>query len=189
MKEIWRPIKGYECLYEVSSLGRIKSVLTGKIKAKCLCKNGYYYCHLYKDNQRELKKVSRIVAEAFIPNPNNYPCINHKDENKKNDFVFINPDGTVDFEKSNLEWCSYSYNSSYGTCSNRMIKTRNNKVAKNRERPVVQYNLNGEVICEYKSMAEAEKQTGVLAVHISRVCRGVRKSAYGYVWKYKNIND
>lgn len=100
--EEWRDIKDYEN-YEVSNLGRVRNK-NGKILKQQL-RHGYYDVGLYNEhhqNQPKLLKVHRLVAQAFIPNLNNYPCINHKDENKLNNNI------------DNLEWCTYSYNCSYG---------------------------------------------------------------------------
>lgn len=118
-KEIWRPIKGYEDLYEVSNYGRVRSLDRivyqiqngGKLgptlyKGRILgmgSSGGYKSCGLWKDGTVKTFPIHRLVAETFIPNPNNYPCVNHKDENKVNNHV------------ENLEWCTYEYNNNYGT--------------------------------------------------------------------------
>lgn len=121
MQEIWKDIKGYEGLYQVSNLGRIRStdkiVKRGKngdyfrkgiILKPQKSKNGYLVCKLSKNGICPSKNIHRLVAEAFIDNPNNYPCINHKDENKQNNIV------------DNLEYCSYEYNNNYGTKKERI---------------------------------------------------------------------
>ena len=114
MREVWRNIKGYEDLYQVSNLGRVKSlsrkIFNGKnyyiSKEKILKpakdKDGYVQVLLYKNNRHKTYKVHRLVAMAFLPNPNNLPQINHKDENKQNNYT------------SNLEWCTPKYNQNYG---------------------------------------------------------------------------
>lgn len=122
--EVWKDVVGYEGLYQVSSLGNIK--ILGKQVVDCgkggtvrkryfksrlmrlqVNAQGYYTVSLTKDRRQHNKLVSRLVAEAFIPNPNNLPCVNHKDENPKNNSV------------SNLEWCTRAYNNSYGTICQR----------------------------------------------------------------------
>lgn len=127
--EIWKPIKGYDGIYEVSNYGRIKSHKYKKERIlKCYINNkGYCKIDLLKNGTEVKYLVHRLVAETFIPNPNNYPCINHKDEDKTNNFVYINPDGTVDFDKSNLEWCNYQYNDLYGTRTERILETKKRK--------------------------------------------------------------
>lgn len=111
MKEIWKDIKGYEGLYQVSTFGRIKRIrfinnVTNKLQNKLLSMNkydnlGYRTICLCKNGETKYKRVHRIVAETFIPNSQNLPCINHKDGNKKNNNV------------ENLEWCTYSYNTKH----------------------------------------------------------------------------
>lgn len=139
MSEIWKPVLGYEGYYEVSNYGRVKRLETRvnsnrggravreKILKQITTKFGYLTVHLCVENKRDKKKIHRLVAEAFIPNPDNLPCVNHKDENKSNNFVFVKPDGTIDPEKSNLEWCSVEYNNNYGTHQERGLKTRYEK--------------------------------------------------------------
>ena len=114
MKEIWKDIEGYEGLYQVSNKGRVKSLKRkicsnsnhkyNTLSEKLLKLSGggkYIQVILCKDGKTSAKLVHRLVAQAFIPNPNNLPCVNHKDENKKNNDV------------RNLEWCTYKYNNEY----------------------------------------------------------------------------
>lgn len=123
-QEIWKDVVGYEGLYQVSNLGRVKS-----LKRTCIGKNGvivftdekikdaidngrgYLSVSLYKDNKQSNKYVHRLVAESFILNPYDYPCVNHKDEDKRNN------------KASNLEWCTYHYNNTYGSAKERFSKT------------------------------------------------------------------
>lgn len=182
-KEIWKPIKGYEGLYEVSNYGRIKNQFN-HIRKLQINKFGYFRCILTKNGKQKFYFVHRLVAKAFIPNPNNLPFINHKDENKLNNFVYVNPDGTIDFEKSNLEWCTAKYNINYGSRKERVkTKTLNGKLAK----PVLQFTLDGKFIAEYPSAREAERQTGIYVGNISACCKNKygHKSAGGSVWKFK----
>ena len=111
--EEWRDIKGYEGLYQVSSLGRVKSLKDShdNYREKILKPGnvrGYLHVNLYKDTKRKTYRIHRLVAEAFISNPNNYEEVNHKDEDKTNNCV------------SNLEWCTREYNMSYGTINKRI---------------------------------------------------------------------
>lgn len=117
MEEIWKDIEGYEGLYQVSNLGKVKSLNYNKTAKSELLKlrkntNGYTRVVLYKNRKAKDYQVHRLVAEAFIPNPNNYPIINHKDENKTNNRV------------DNLEWCTYLYNNTYGTTIERAVEKR-----------------------------------------------------------------
>lgn len=125
--EIWKPVKGFEGYYEVSNYGNVKSVyrlivkgdnkivpISGRIIKTELSNSGYLRVHLSIGGKAKHYSVHRLVAEVFLPNPDNLPQVNHKDENKSNNFVLVNPDGSVDLNKSNLEWCSAEYNTNYG---------------------------------------------------------------------------
>lgn len=170
MEEIWKPVVGYEGLYEVSNLGRVKSLdyrRTGKERLMKMGKGGrnaYYKVHLYKDGKMNIKLVHRFVAEAFIHNQNNLPQVNHIDENGLNNRV------------DNLEWCTNKYNVNYGTARERMKEKR--------YKPVYQYSLDGKLIKEWTSTIEAQKQTGYACSNICNCCRGKLKQAYGYKWSY-----
>ncbi len=167
MTEIWKDIKGYEGLYQVSSLGNIKSLKFNKEKIliKRIQPNGYENVILYSKGEGITKRVHRLVAEAFIPNPDNLPEVNHKNENK------------MDNRVENLEWCNRSYNYNYGTP----------KQKKNNKKSIIiqQYSLNNELIKEYPSIMEIERLMNYANSNIISCCRGKYKQAYGYIWKYK----
>jgi len=171
VKEIWKDIKGYEGFYQVSNLGKIKSLpRNNTIKQSKILKNGYSrkgYCivNLSKNNKVKSYRVHRLVAQAFIPNPNNYPDVNHKDENKLNNSV------------DNLEWCDSQYNNTYGNRT-KIVSIRLSK-------PVSMFDKKGNYIRTYESCTEASKETGVPTCHISSCClnRYGRKTAGGYIWK------
>ena len=115
MIEIWRDIKDYEGLYQVSNFGRVRSLnynKTGEIKIMKLKKtrDGYLRVGLRKNGKQKWISIHRLVAEAFIPNPLNLPCVNHKIEGEEGKKI-----NTVE----NLEWCTYKYNTNYGTCIER----------------------------------------------------------------------
>lgn len=120
MVEIWVDITGYEGLYQISNLGRVKSLekkaglsnRKEKILKQHLDKDGYVKVYLCKNSKVRFLSVHRLIAEAFIPNPNDLPQINHKDENKQNNKI------------ENLEWCSCKYNINYGTRTIRSKETR-----------------------------------------------------------------
>lgn len=167
MQEIWKDIEGYEKLYQVSNLGNVKSLRTntilktgnGEYKKVILCNNG----------NRKTIAVHRLVAEAFIPNPNNYPQVNHKDENKHNNCIY------------NLEWCTKEYNENYGT--------RNNRIANTLSKKVNQYDLQGNLIKKWFNLREITLNTNYKKITIMYCCRGKLKTAYGYVWKYELIDS
>lgn len=170
--EIWKDIKEYEGLYQVSNLGRIKSLKFGKEKIlKPINHTGGYLCvDLSKNNKRLYVKIHRLVAEAFIPNPENLLQVNHKDENKKNNCV------------DNLEWCTPQYNSCYGT--------RLQRFSSNKKKKVFQFDLNGNFIREWKSAVDIEKEIGLEKTNIRSCCRGEIRKAYGFIWRYANeYND
>ena len=173
--EEWRDVKGFEGLYQVSNLGRVRSLNylhTGKERVLKQCKNnhGYQQVTLYKDGKVKKGKVHRLVAEAFIPNPDGLPCVNHIDECKTNNIV------------TNLEWCTVKYNTNYGTGIERMAKVQRNHP--NRSTPVYQYTLDGSLVRSYLSTHEAARQTGYSRGNICACCYGKRKKAYGYIWSY-----
>lgn len=171
MKEIFKDIKGYEGLYQVSNLGRVRSLNykhTGKTsilrvwKTKC----GYMMVCLCKERKKYFS-VHRLVAEAFIPNPLNLPQINHKSEDKTDNRV------------ENLEWMTAKDNINHGT--------HNKKSAMNRSKKVLQFSKYGEFIKEWSSASEAERQLGFHQGGISMCCRGKCKTAYGYIWKFLEL--
>lgn len=168
-KEIWKDILGYEGLYQVSNFGRVKSLKFGKERILKLTKDkdGYLIVNLYKNNKSKTFKVHRLVAEAFIPNPDNLPQVNHKDEDKSNNIV------------SNLEWCDVKYNQNYGTRNKRIGKSNTNG---KRSKTVLQYTLDGKFVREWESYREC-KRNGFN--HVSECCRGKLKSCEGFIWLYK----
>ena len=163
MMEIWRDIEGYEGLYQVSNKGRVKSLKCGKERILRPGIDGYGYCFiiLYNDSVRKTFKLHRLVAQAFIPNLYNKPQVNHLDENKKNNCV------------DNLEWATAKENINYGT--------RNERAS----RKILQYSKSGEFIREWQGALEVERVLGIDNSHINACCRGKRKSAGGFIWKYK----
>ena len=193
--EEWKDIKGYEGLYQISNEGRVKSlqreivykdgrkkVLEEKILHNFLSDLGYYHVMLSKDGVSKRYKVHRLVAKAFIPNPNNLPIINHKDENPKNNVV------------DNLEWCTQGYNVRYGTMIERGRQTQFNREDLSKE--VEQYTLDGDLVETFKSASEIErKYPQFKTASVARCCRGGQilngkwqtiTSYKGYMWKYKN---
>lgn len=125
---------------------------------------GYRYIKLRKGNHYKQFQAHRLVAMAFIPNPEGLPCVNHKDENRQNNMA------------SNLEWCTYKYNINYGSCIQ--------KIREKRSIPVVQMTADGEIVANYKSMHEAASVTGLQISKIFNVCKGKRNHTGGYKWEY-----
>ena len=183
--EIWKPKKDYEGLYEVSNLGRVKSLGNGKSnnsKERILkpdtTRNGYLKVRLYKDGKRKQFLVHRVVVETFLPNPNNLPEVNHKDENKENNFV-----GTPenDYKDGNLEWCTREYNNNYG---NRIQKIKEINTNGKCSKKVLQFTLDGVLIREWPSTQECGRN-GFSQSAVSACCRGEKPHYKGYIWRYK----
>lgn len=160
--EEWRPIQGFEGLYEVSDWGRVKSLKFGKEKMLKggKDKDGYLLVQLCQDGKRVMKKVHRLVAEAFLPNPNNLPQVNHKDECKTNNNVL------------NLEFCDSKYNNNYSLskCVDQIDAST------------------GEVVRQWESTAECGRN-GFLSGMVSKCALGKYKQYKGFIWKYVADNN
>ena len=165
--EIWRDIDGYNGLYQISNKGRVKSLKCGKERILRPRDNGNGYLNvvLYKNTASQSRYIHRLVAEVFIPNLENKPQVNHKDENKLNNCV------------NNLEWATAKENSNYGS--------RNERMGYSLSIPILQYSKSGDFIREWKSSAEVKRVLGIDNSHIIACCKGKLKSSGGFIWKYK----
>jgi len=176
-KEIWKDIPGYEGLYQVSNYANVRSLRFGKIKIIKSHKDklGYKHIRLRKDGKRKMYLVHRLVAMAFIPNPDNLPIINHKDENPDNN------------SPENLEWCTYQYNNTYGHHGEKLSKSITGTInRKGTSKVVLQIDIETEqIIEEYPSAREVERRTGFNQGFICKCCRGEKNKAYNYIWKFK----
>lgn len=185
MEEIWKDIKNYEGLYQISNYGRVKSLPkklnnhTGfKITKEMILKprinkKGYVKYALYKNRKQKNISAHRLVAEAFIPNPENKPQVNH--------ISGIKTDNNV----SNLEWCTNSENQihAFKMGLQKRRKGKNNITSKK----VVQYDLNNNFIKEYYGVKEASEKIGIHPSNIYKCCRGEKKQTKGFVFKYKEV--
>lgn len=179
LNEIYKPIKNYENIYEISNYGKVRRIsydskqnknqykLPYYIKPR-LDKDGYLRYTLCKNGKNKQYFVHRLVAQMFISNPNNLPCVNHKDGNKENNCVY------------NLEFCSIRDNNLHALRTG-LRDMKNNKLSKQ----VEQYDMNGNLINIFKSANDAKRITGMSQGHISECCRGEIKQYNGYIWKYK----
>lgn len=189
MNEIWKTAVYdgiiYEGLYKVSNLGKILSLNyrnTGKADLMTPSDNGhgYFQVGLRKNGETNWCLVHRLVVETFLPNPENKPEVNHKDEDKTNNFVFLNEDGSVDKEKSNLEWSTPKENSNHGTRIERIAKANTNGKC---SKKVIQLSLSGDFIKEWPSIMECARN-GFAHSHVAECCRGERKSHKGFRFMY-----
>ena len=181
--EIWKDIQGYEGHYQVSSKGNVRSLdryiecrgtyrfQKGKTLKPYINKFGYRQVILYDKNGYKLHRINRLVAQSFIPNPNNLPQVNHKDEVKTNDCV------------NNLEWCTCLYNLTYNDLHHRRNNMNNKK-----SKQVVQIK-EGKVIATYPSINEAARTLKCNSGNIVRCCKGEKKTAYGYQWRYAESEE
>lgn len=185
-EEVWKDVPGYDGLYQVSNKGQVKSMYfhaqkgkgnnlkdNPKILIPSVDSYGYKIVSLCNGDTKKTVTVHKLVAAAFIPNPDNLPCINHMDENKQNNCV------------ENLEWCTVEYNNSYGTKGERTAQTLKKKV--------YQYDQEMNLIAVYDGAIDAEKETGVSRSNICICIKGRTKTAGGFIWKdeplEKTAND
>ena len=165
-KEIWKDIQGYEGMYQVSSHGRVRSFKWNRCKILKTRKDkkGYTVVTLTKHSKNYVPKVHRLVAIAFIPNPNNLPQVNHKDEDKSNNNI------------DNLEWCTNEYNRNYGTRNERAIK----KMIETKGRKIMCITT-GEI---FNTIAEASKKYNLPSSNLINCCKGINRLCGGMEWKY-----
>lgn len=220
MEEIWKDIVGYEGLYQVSNLGRVKRLVSVKCKTERFIaitkdkKFGYCRVMLCKNNKTKRFLIHRLLAEHFIPNPENKPCIDH-----------INGDRS-DNRIENLRWCTYKENNNFPIARKNYLKAqiegrlttdwnKNSKesIQKVMKRPevrkkisearkrffeknknkdmsnvhILQYDYKHNFIKEYNSIKEASINTGIQVYSINRCCNGIRKTCGGYMWEYKEV--
>lgn len=177
MEEVWRDIDGYEGLYQVSNLGNVRSVdrytncgngsglkykqlKKGIMLKPCITNSNYKQVLLCNNGIMKAKKVHRLVAETFIPNPNNLPEVNHKDENKLNNCI------------NNLEWCSSKYNMQYSQA-----------------KKINQYDLQNNFIKQWNCMNDIQRELGIKVQLISRVCNGKQQKTHNYIWRFVDVKD
>ena len=175
MAELWKPVVGFEGLYEVSNSGEVRHKNGCNVK-QCVNKKkytNYRYVNLRKDGKNVRASVHRLVANAFLANPLQKEMVNHKDENGENNNV------------DNLEWCDRSYNAKYGSSYGKIIKSLTGRVSEKRK-PVNQFEKNGVFLRTYASESEAAAAVGGAQSNISSACKKAygKKTAYGYIWEY-----
>lgn len=185
MEEVWKQVKGFEGLFEVSNFGRVKRLpytligntkgfkksyvryFKGGVLKGTVCKNGYCRVTLAKNGETHYCHVHRLVAEAFIPNPENLPFVNHIDEVRTNNRV------------DNLEWCSCQYNNTYKDARKRFAEA----YSRNHSYPIKMLTLSGKLVQTFPSIKEAAKAVGVTANTVYRAIVKERKTAAGHIWE------
>ena len=166
--EEWKDIKGYEGIYQISNKGRVKSLnynRTGKEKIRegTVDNTGYKIISLSKNGKEKKYSIHRLVAQAFLPNPDNLPVVNHKDENKLNNNV------------ENLEWCTHKYNCNYGT--------RNERTSKKNRKKIICVET-GEIFIGTQDVIDRMFGGKGRPSNITNQLKGRNKSAYKYHFKY-----
>lgn len=184
-EEIWKDIEGYEGLYQVSNMGRVKSLGNGGTNQhkgketimKQQLSRRYLSLILVKNKEKKRFRVHRLVAQAFIPNPDNLPQVNHKNE--------IKTDNRVE----NLEFCDAIYNHNYGTINKRISEAQINH--KKKSIPIYQFTIDGKFVKEWPSIHEINRVLGFHRGHISDCCKRKPKykTAYGFIWRFASDVD
>lgn len=180
MTEVWKDIEGYEGKYQVSNLGNVKSLDYGghgyaKVLTPKVNNSGRLWVELRKPGCVKQMLIHRLVGEAFIPNPQKLPQINHKDENPMNNVV------------DNLEWCTGTYNRMYSIirhperCKSRKATPKYRRML---DKPIVQIDMNGNEIAWWDCARTITKEMGMSQTSITQCCDGIRKTAYGFRWRY-----
>lgn len=168
----WKQIKDYPNYY-INNFGQIINSQTKRI-LKPSDGSGYYFVHLFNEFGDKQKRIHRLVAETFIPNPNNLPQVNHKDEDKTNNCV------------DNLEWITQQDNLNYGTTQQRRMETLTANDRKTKPQPIIQLDKNGNFVAAYPSIREAARINKYSAGNICRCVNGKTESCNGYIWKKIN---
>ena len=173
--EVWKDVDEFDGVYQISNFGRLKSVertvkhpkgecvIKGKFLSEVVNKKGYIEYQITYNSKHYGRKAHRLVANAFIPNPQNLPQVNHIDGDKTNN------------KASNLEWCTNRHN---------VIHAYENQLHKTR--PIIQFDLDGNEIKKWKSAGEIQRELGLRRSHIHEACKGKRKTFHGYVWKFES---
>ena len=192
MTEQWRTAvydgEIYEGLYKVSNLGRILSLNyrnTGKpgLMTPVKRKDGYSQVGFWKNGEYKMCRVHRLIAQTFLPNPENKPEVNHKIEGKKGksiNMVFFNEDGSIDKERTTIEWVTRKENNNYGTHNERISKAMTNGKLSKR---VLQLSLSGDLIKEWESTRECGRN-GFYSSHVTECCNGKIPHYKGFLWMY-----
>lgn len=168
--QIWKDIEGYKGHYQISNYGNVRSLKKDAFLMKGGYLKGYKIISLWKNGTGKMFRVHRLVAAAFIPNPENKPCIDHIDGDRTNNHA------------DNLRWVTAKENSNNYNAPNTYKGKKINKGGK----AVLQYDLEGNFIKEWVTTMEIQRQLNYHRSNISNCCNGLVKTAYNYIWRYKN---
>lgn len=183
-KEIWKDVEDYEGIFKISNKGRLKRVKNShnmpdnNILKGSICMHGYRYYNMKVRGKGKKNKAHRLVAIAFLENPDNLPQVNHIDGNKLNNTA------------ENLEWCDQKHNNRHALATGlrdidmQQVRNMHKTMAKKQQRKVNQLDLDGDLIKQFDSMNEAADYFGGHSSNIRRVCKGKGKTAFGYKWEY-----
>ena len=194
MKEIWKDIEGYEGLYQVSNFGKVRSLdrynsrgcwIKGCIIEPTNCK-GYLQIVLFLNGKKSYYYIHRIVAEAFLPNPDNKPEIDHINTDKTDNTVCLNEDGSVNYEKTNLRWVSHKENMNNPLTRKKQSTRFKGKIGHNTpaSKMIAQLDKNGKLLKVWLCAMDAVRKEGYTQEHISSCCKGTLKTHKGYKWQY-----
>ena len=198
-QEIWKVIESYP-MYEVSHLGKVRKISSGKVLKQFLDSKGYPSVNVNDGKKTTLKVVHRFVAKAFILNPENKPCIDHIDTNKTNNIVVFNDDGSIDNTRTNLRWVTHKENTrnpiSFGKMMNafkdkgflkRRVLAKVGKGGKTAPKEVFSYTKDGSFVRKFSSITEAARVVGKKQATISVAIDSNSRTAAGYAWRSKMI--
>ena len=194
MKEIWKDIEGYEVLYQVSNFGKVRSLdrynskgcwIKGCILEPTNCK-GYLQIVLFLNGKKSYYYIHRIVAEAFLPNPDNKPEIDHINTDKTDNTVWFNEDGSVNYDKTNLRWVTHTENMNNPLTRKKQSTRFKGKIGHNTpaSKIIAQLDKNGKLLKVWLCAMDAVRQEGYTQEHISSCCKGTLKTHKGYKWQY-----
>jgi hypothetical protein len=173
--KFWKPIKGYEGLYEISNHGEVKSLMHRKLMSASAASNGYLMTTLSNSGTKKTFCIHSLVASHFLNNPLRKPIINHRNAIKTDNYV------------GNLEWATYSENIKHAYANKLRKAPSSGKFGKDhhKSKPVLQFTKAGVFINEFASMSDAARELGIRVMGIQGVCSGADKSYKGFIWKFK----